>query len=71
MTLNGKRDSFVLEDFHGCAKAFSMKRGRADAIIDEVRSVLERWPQYADESGVAPERRDHIARTLRLDFNPE
>lgn len=71
MTLNGKRDLFSLEDFRACAKAFSMKRGLAESIIDQVRSVLERWPQYADEAGVAPARRDHIARTLRLEFSPK
>ena len=66
MTLNGKRDSFVLEDFKACAKAASMKRGRAETIIDEVRSVVTRWRDYADAAGVVPEHRERIWKTLRL-----
>ena len=27
--MNGKREDFTLEDFNACAKAASMKRGRA------------------------------------------
>lgn len=66
MTLNGKRDGFVLEDFKTCAKAVSMKRGRAEAILAEVRSVAARWRNYAEEAGVAPGHRDRIQTTLRL-----
>lgn len=66
MTMNGKRDNFTLEDFRACAATASMKRGRAEAIIGEVRSVVCRWPDYADEAGVPGDWRDKIARTLRL-----
>ncbi len=67
MTLNGKRDNFTLEDFRSCARTAAMKRGRADKIIEEVRSVVARWPDYADEVGVSVDWRDKIARTLRLE----
>ena len=67
MTMNGKRSGFTLEDFKACAKSASMKRGRAETIIDEVRDVLARWRDYADESGVNPEQRDKIQVALRLD----
>ncbi|HKL22991.1 MAG TPA: HipA domain-containing protein, partial [Tichowtungia sp.] len=66
MTLNGKQDGFVLDDFKACANAVSMKRGRAEAIIEEVREVIKRWRDYADEARVSPERRDKIQATLRL-----
>lgn len=66
MTLNGKRDGFTLEDFKACAKGASMKRGRAETILEEVRSVVSRWKQYADEAGVSPVQRDQIQKTLRL-----
>lgn len=66
MTLNGKRDKFVLNDFKACANAVSMKRGRAETIIDEVRTVVKRWRDYAEESRVAPEHGDRIQKTLRL-----
>ncbi len=67
MTLNGKRDAFTLEDFRACAEAVSMKRGRAEAILQEVRRVVSRWPDYADAAGVSADWRDKIARTLRLE----
>ncbi|MHB8811095.1 MAG: type II toxin-antitoxin system HipA family toxin [Desulfobulbaceae bacterium] len=66
MTLNGKRDNFSLEDFRTCAKKASMKRGRAEAIIEEVWEILLRWRDYADEAGVAAIWREQIQRTLRL-----
>ncbi len=66
MTLNGKRDGFKLEDFKACARAASMKRGRADAIFNEVRETVSRWKHYADEAGVPAVPRDQIYRTLRL-----
>jgi serine/threonine-protein kinase HipA len=67
MTLNEKSNDFVLDDFKSCAKAASMKRGRAETIIEEVRSVVARWRDYADEVGVNPGQRDKIQNALRLD----
>jgi serine/threonine-protein kinase HipA len=70
MTLNFKQDDFVLDDFKTCAKSASMKRGRAETIIDEVRSVISRWQDYADEVGVLPEQRDKIQNALRVEPFP-
>jgi serine/threonine-protein kinase HipA len=67
MTLNGKRDRFVLEDFKACANVASMKRGRAETILGEVRDVVRRWLDYAEEARVFPEHRDRIQKTLRLE----
>lgn len=66
MTLNFKQDNFVLDDFKTCAKTVSMKRGRAETIIEEVRMVVSRWRDYADEAGVSPDQRDKIQNMLRL-----
>jgi serine/threonine-protein kinase HipA len=66
MTLNGKRDGFTLVDFKACANSAAMKRGRAETIIAEVRDVVARWRDYADESRVQPEQRDKIHAALRL-----
>jgi serine/threonine-protein kinase HipA len=67
ITLNGKRDDFSLEDFRSCAKAASMKRGRAETILGEVQETVSRWPDYAEEAGVNSVQRDQIHRALRLD----
>ena len=66
MTLNGKRDNFTMEDFKACAKAASMKRGRAEAIVNEVLQTVSRWRDYADQAGVIPSMRDQIQHRLRL-----
>ncbi|MBW1790169.1 MAG: HipA domain-containing protein [Deltaproteobacteria bacterium] len=66
MTLGGKREDFSLDDFKSCARGVSLKRGRAEAILAEVQTVVSRWRDYADETGVAPEHRDAIQNALRL-----
>jgi len=65
MTLNGKRDGFTMEDFRTCAKGASIKRRRAEAIVEEVRTAVSRWQDYAAESGVPSSRIEKITRTLR------
>jgi serine/threonine-protein kinase HipA len=70
MTMNGKRGEFTLEDFKACAKSASMKRGRTETIIEEVRNVVAQWRNYADESRVNPEQRDKIERALKLEPLP-
>lgn len=67
MTLNGKRDGFSLEDFKTCAGSVSMKRGRAETIINDIRTIVARWRDYAEEAGVTPGHRDRIWKTLRLE----
>lgn len=66
MTLNGKRDNFTLEDFKSCAKAASMKRGRAETIMKEIQATVSNWTDYADEARVNSQQRDQIQPVLRL-----
>jgi serine/threonine-protein kinase HipA len=66
MTMNGKRDQFVAEDFKACAKAVSMKRGRAEAIMKEVQQTVFRWVDYADDAGVPAAMRDQIHKALHV-----
>ncbi len=67
MTMNGKRDRFVLDDFHACAKAASIKSSRVKTILAEVHTVIQRWCEYADKARVLPEHRDRIQNALRLE----
>jgi serine/threonine-protein kinase HipA len=67
MTMNGKRDGFTMADFRACAKSASMKRGRAEAIVDEVRAAVAKWPAYAHKAEVMKAWRDQIQQNLRLD----
>ncbi|MEO8459953.1 MAG: HipA domain-containing protein [Dokdonella sp.] len=69
MTLNGKRDDFVMADFRTCATSAMMKRGRAETIIEEVRAAVLRWPEFAARANVADAWREQIQRTHRLEFS--
>jgi serine/threonine-protein kinase HipA len=66
MTMNGKRDAFTPDDFRACAKAAQMKRGRAQAIIEDVAAAVSNWPQYAEQAQVLIPWRKQIQQNLRL-----
>ncbi|MCK5861289.1 MAG: HipA domain-containing protein, partial [Candidatus Hydrogenedentes bacterium] len=66
MTINGKQDNFRLGDFEQCGKAALLKRGQFKTILNEVRQVLSRWRNYADDVGVYSDQRDKVQHALRL-----
>jgi serine/threonine-protein kinase HipA len=66
MTMNGKRDHFMLEDFIACARTASMKRGRAAKIVAEVQATVAQWPSFAETAGVPEGVREKIQHTLNL-----
>lgn len=68
MTLNGKQDGFTVADFEACARAALMKRGRAGRILEEVRSAVARWPEFAAEARLSDAWRDQIQQAHRLSF---
>ncbi len=68
MSLNGKRDGFIMDDFRACAKNASMKRGKAEDIVQQVQEAVLQWKHIAEESGVPPEVSNGIARAQRTDI---
>lgn len=68
MTVNGKTDAFTLDDLRRCAEVASMKRGRAETILGEVRAAVSGWPDLASEAAVSAAQVEQIARTHRLDW---
>lgn len=66
MTMNGKRDDFTLDDFSACAKAASMKRGRAARIVADVQATVANWRSFAETAGVPDAVRERIQPTLNL-----
>jgi serine/threonine-protein kinase HipA len=66
MTLNGKRDQFVLEDLLAPAATFARE---AREIIETVREVVSRWPDYAAQAGVAEPFAAAIGKHHRLVFS--
>ena len=66
MTLNGKRDDFLMADFEAAARGASMQRGRAKAIVNEVQGVVAGWQDYARDAGVPSEWAAKIHAVLRV-----
>jgi serine/threonine-protein kinase HipA len=68
MTMNGKRDEFTMADFRTCAKTAMMKRGRAEAIVEQVRAAVTKWPEFAEQAQVMDAWRQVIKHNLRLEL---
>jgi serine/threonine-protein kinase HipA len=66
MSMNGKRDDFTLEDFRACARTASMKRGRAEEIVEEIRGVVAEWPAFAAAAAIDESEIRKVARVHRL-----
>ena len=68
MTMNGKHDGFTLADFRACGKSALLKRGQAEAIVEEVRAAVAKWPDFAEQAKVMDKWRQQIQRHLRLEW---
>jgi serine/threonine-protein kinase HipA len=66
MSLNGKRDRFTQQDFRDVGWRATLKRGRAEEMLDEVGEVVARWPDYAAAAGVSDDHVARVERALRL-----
>lgn len=68
MTVNGKRDGFTITDVRAVAKTAGLKQGRGDALLDEVMVAVQRWPEFADDAGLAADTSRRIHKAQRLDL---
>jgi serine/threonine-protein kinase HipA len=68
MTVNGKRDQFTRADLLAAGRSAQLKRGRAEAIAEEVIAAVRDWPRYAAEAGVPEDRYREIQASHRLDL---
>ncbi len=68
MSMNGKRDGFTHDDFRTCGKRMMLKRGRAEAIVEEVRAAVKRWPEFAADARVGDSWQTQIQRNHRVDL---
>ncbi len=66
MSMNGKRDGFVIEDFEAFAKMALMKRGRAKEIVNQVQTAISQWRNIAKEVGVSAGRIKLISKAHRF-----
>ncbi len=66
MSLNGKRDGFILADLRVAANRFRLFRGkRLDALLQHVDGAVGKWPEFADQAGVPAKRVEEISRNIR------
>jgi serine/threonine-protein kinase HipA len=68
MSMNGKRDKFDIEDFKACAANASMKRGRAEEIVQQVHDAVSKWEAFAEEAGVPKDVASAITKAQRTDI---
>lgn len=66
MSMNTKRKNFEPEDFIGCGKTISLRRGRAMTILDEVQRSVKKWPYFAEKARVTSARMESILRVHRF-----
>ena len=66
MSLNGKRNHFSVEDLVAVADSISLSK--PDAIIHEVVTAVEKWPEFAKEAGVKSEVVSDIQKHLRINY---
>lgn len=66
MSLNGKRDHFSKADFLAVAEGISL--AKAEPVIHEVLTAVQRWPEFAQQAGVKPAVMAEIASHQRTDF---
>jgi len=68
MSVNGKRDQFTRADLLAAGRSAQLKRGRAEAIAEEVIAAVHEWPRHAAEAGVPEDRCGEIQASHRLDL---
>ncbi|KRG69833.1 type II toxin-antitoxin system HipA family toxin [Pseudoxanthomonas dokdonensis] len=71
MSMAGKRDRFTLADVGACAKTVGLKRGREKILLEEVRSAVQRWPQFAEQAQVSEQQSRQIGNAHRLQLAAE
>lgn len=62
LSINGKRNNILKSDLVQVAKSMNIRR--ATSIIDQINKVIKRWPDFADQYKVKPQKRDEINSTL-------
>lgn len=65
MSINGKRDDFIVSDFLSAAEQTGLPKQRIRKCIDEVLTVLPLWANCAQAAGVSGEMIEAIGKTFR------
>jgi len=68
MSVNGKRDEFERKDLIALASVAGIKKARANEMVDRAIDTVRRWPDFAQEAGVADARVAGIQVNQRTDL---
>ncbi len=66
MSMNGKRDNFVLDDFIACGAKAHLRRAKVIQVLEQVMDSVRKWPDIATKAGVAEDRTVAIQNTHRF-----
>ncbi|SHI46282.1 type II toxin-antitoxin system HipA family toxin [Aquimarina spongiae] len=66
MSINGKRDDFVLEDLIAVGDKISYKGSRE--AIAQIKEVISRWNEYAEKAGIPENQANRLKKVFRLDL---
>ncbi|MEQ1928970.1 MAG: type II toxin-antitoxin system HipA family toxin [Parvularculaceae bacterium] len=65
LSVNGKRDDFIVEDLIALALSGGLKRAKARRIIEEIDASVGKWNQFGAAAGVDEKTRDQIGSAHR------
>ena len=68
MSVNGKRDQFTRADLLAAGRSAQLKRGRAEAIAEEVIAAVRDWPRFGSGAGVPEQQCSQIEASHRLNL---
>ncbi len=68
MSVNGKRDGFVLDDLLALATVGGIKKTKAHAMLREISEAVLGWKCFAQSSGIPESDATRIERTFRRDL---
>ncbi len=60
MTINGRQDGFIFDDFKAVANNMEIKK--ADQIVTETLDTVSRWPEFAREAKVSAEAISYVGK---------
>ncbi len=66
MSVNGKRDNFVLQDLIEVGEKISYKNHKE--AIQQVTATVSNWDQYANKAGISKEQAHQLSRAFRLNL---
>jgi len=65
MSLAGKRDQFLVDDFWNVAQTVGLERSRAKTLFAEVRAAVRAWPAFAEQAQIEESTMSRIQRGHR------